>query len=386
MNYSEHNPIWWFTRDRFFQGIINRALQIHDFYILCIMNPYIKDLDNKLTELYRQQIPSTPNILRLYLSQTISMDDFEKLKLNIGGLMCINQFLFANTEQAIALLFIENQNSALVDKNNIHVLFEISISKTIQPNVSYANIGPISELVHEKEYLLSMSSIYRIDKIEELKEIPSIRSIRITLIDKNDSQLTNLTDIINTEYSCTPNNLPQLASNITNKLYQFKSTRKLFEQALNSRTKQIRPILLHYNMGIIYDCLNDYEKALEQYKFAINLTRSSLPNGLQKDSICLVPFYSNLGLIYQQINRHKQAFEHAFRTLDILSNDGTNSYFKKELYASSHSNLGLILGLQGKINEAKPHYIQALKYRQEYLPNNHPDITNLQDIIASLSS
>jgi tetratricopeptide (TPR) repeat protein len=386
INYLQHKPIWWFTRDRFFQGIINRALQIHDFYTLCTMNPYIKDLDKQLTDLYQQQITLAPKILYLYLSQSISINDFEKLKLNIGGLMCINQFLFANTEQAIALLFIENQNSISIDTNNINVLFEIAISKTIEPNASYANVGSISEFVHEKEYLLSMSSIFRVEKIGVLKEIPSIWCIYITLIDKNDPNLSNLTQIINTEYLYKNNDLSEFGSNITNKLYQFKSTRKLFEQTLNSRAKFIRPILLHYNMGIIYDCLNNYQKAIEQYTFAIKLTRSCVPNGQQKDILCLVPFYSNLGLSYQHDNRCKEAFEHSFRTLGILSQDGANSIFKKELSASSHFNLGLILDLQNKIDEAKPHYQRALKLRREYLPNNHPDIIILQDIIISLSS
>jgi tetratricopeptide (TPR) repeat protein len=350
------------------------------------MNPFIKDLDNKLTELYQQQIGSAPKILDLYFSQSISIHDFEKLKLNKGGLMCINHFLFANTEKTIALMFIEHQTSTSVNSNNIDVLFEISISKTIKPNVSYGNIGTISEFVHEKEYLLSMSSIFRIEKIEQLNEIPSIWSIHLTLIDKNDSQLINLTQIINTEYLYNGNDLSELGFDITNKLYQFKSTRKLFEQVLNCRSKQIRPILLHYNMGIICDCLNEYDKALDEYKEARNLTRASVPNGQQKDSICLVPLYSNTGLIYQQINRYNHAFDHAFRTLNILSNDGANSIFKKELSASSHFNLGLILDLQGKIHEAKIHYEQALKHRREYLPNNHPDITDLQETIASLSA
>jgi tetratricopeptide (TPR) repeat protein len=385
-NYNEHDAIWWFTRDSFFQGIINRALQIHDFYALCMMNPFIKDLDFKLSELYRRQFPTSPKAFQLYLSQTISRDDLEKFKINKGGLMCINQFLFANTEKAIALMFLGHENSTSIDTNNIHVLFEISVPSTNQSNISYANIGAVSEFVHEKEYLLSMSSIYRINKIEQLIELPSTWSIQVTLIDKNDSQLIKLTQFIQREYLTIDNDLSELGANITNKLSQFQSTRKLFEQTLNSKTKQIRPILLHYNMGVIYDCLNEYDQALDQYKYAIALTRNSVPNGHQKDSICLIPLYSNIGLTYQQINRHSHAFDHAFRTLDILSNDGAKSFFKKELAASSHFNLGLILDLEGKHHEAKIHYEQALKYRREYLSKDHPDIITLQDMIVSLSS
>jgi tetratricopeptide (TPR) repeat protein len=139
-------------------------------------------------------------------------------------------------------------------------------------------------------------------------------------------------------------------------------------------------------MGIIYDCLSKYDKALEEYKYAINLTRNIIPNGLQEDRVCLIPLYSNMGLTYQQLNQHKHAFDHAYRTLNILSKDGANTLFKKELSASSHFNLGLILDLQGKNQEAKTHYEQALKNRMEYLPNNHRDVIDLQKLIASLSS
>jgi len=385
-NYFQHNPIWWFTRDSFFQGIINRALQIHDLYTLSMMNPFLKDLDLKLSELNRQQLPISPKPLLLYLSQSISMDDLKKLKLNNGGFMCINQFIFANTEKSIALMFIELQNPTAMNTNNVNVLFEISISQTNPANVSYANIGAISEFVHEKEYLLSMSSIFRIDKIEECIDIPSIWSVHLTLIDKNDSQFIKFIDIINQEYFDQDNDLEELGMNIIERFYQFKSTRKLYEQQLSFKTKPIRSILLHYNMGIIYDCLNKYDKALEEYKYAINITRNFVPNGHQEDRICLIPLYSNIGLTYQQLNQHKHAFDHAYRTLNILSKDGVDTFFKKELSASSHFNLGLILDLQGKNHEAKTHYEQALKNRMEYLPNNHPDIIGLHEIIASLSS
>jgi tetratricopeptide (TPR) repeat protein len=385
-NYLQHNPIWWFTRDSFFQGIINRALQIHDLYTLSMMNPFIRNLDLKLSELRRQQLSTSPKQLLLYISQSISKNDLNKLKLNNGGFMSINQFIFANTDKAIALMFIQLQSSETIDTNHVNVIFEISISQTNSANVSYANIGAISEFVHEKEYLLSMSSIFRIDKIEEFIDIPSMWSVQLTLIDKNHPQLIKLNEIINREYFDQDDDLEELGINLIDRFYQFKSTRKLYEQQLNFKTEPIRSVLLHYNMGIIYDCLSKYDKALEEYKYAINLTRNIIPNGLQEDRVCLIPLYSNMGLTYQQLNQHKHAFDHAYRTLNILSKDGANTLFKKELSASSHFNLGLILDLQGKNQEAKTHYEQALKNRMEYLPNNHRDVIDLQKLIASLSS
>jgi tetratricopeptide (TPR) repeat protein len=385
-NYSQHDPVWWFTRDNFFQGIINRALQIHDFYILCTMTPFLKDLDMKLVQLHRKEKIPISTTLHLYSTQPISIDDFNKLKTNQGGLLCINQYIFANTEQDIALLFIDQQNSASTHTNNMNILLEISIPQSIDANVSYANIGVVSQFVHQKEYLISMSSIYRIGKIEPLMEIPTGWVVHLTLIDKNDAQLDPIIQLIDRDQLYRDNNLPKLGSTIINKLYHFKSTPKLFEQALSFRTKQIRPILLHYNMGIIYDCLHEYNQALEEYNYAKALTRNAIPNGHQKDSLCLIPLFSSIGLTYQRLNLSSHAFDHGFRALAILSNNQENSVFRNEISASSHFILGLILDLQKKYSEAIIYYQQALRDRQEYLPDGHPDVLSLQNTITSLNS
>lgn len=384
-NYSQHNPIWWFTRDRFLQEMINRALQVHDLYTLCMVNPFLKALEGKLMELHRRQLPTSPKSLRLYLSQTIPIDLLRKLRLNIGGLMCINQYLFANTEKVIALMFLDYQTHLPSDIHQVNILFEITIPQIEQSNVCYANIGSISEFVHEKEYLLSMCSLYRIEQINEYPAIPSTWSVQMTLVDRNHTQISQLRQTIQDQYiDRYTDDLSELGAQIVDKFYQFKCTRKLFEQQFNFKSRLIRPILLHYNMGIINDCLSRYEEALEEYKHAINLTRSLIPDGLQDDRICLVPLYSNIAVTYEQLHQHKHAFDHAYRTLNILCKDGANSIYRKELSASSHFHLGLILDLQSKNGEAKTHYEQALKKRTEYLPNNHPDIAALQDIIDSI--
>ena len=380
-NYTQHDPIWWFIRDDFFQGIVNRALQIHDLYTLCCMAPFLKDLETKLTQLQKKQKTTASNTLHLYSTQPIAIEDFNKLKLNLGGLLCINQYIFANTDQNIALLFIDHKNSLPINTSNTNILFQISIPATIDSHVSYANIGPVSQFVHQKEYLISMSSMYRIEKIEQLIEVPTGWVVHLTLIDKNDAQLEPIIQIINND-----NNLSRLGPTITDKLYQFKSTRKLFEQALNSKIKQIRPVLLHYDMAVIYDCLHEYDKALEEYNFAKSLTRNFIPDGHQKDHFCLVPLYSNIGLTYQQLNLSGHAFTHAFRAIGISPNRQDDPVLKNEILASSHFNLGLILDLQKKFSEALIHYEQALKYRQDYLPSNHPDVIALHNTITSLTS
>ncbi|CAF1605692.1 unnamed protein product [Rotaria magnacalcarata] len=300
--------------------------------------------------------------------------------------MCINEFLFANTDENIPLIFLEHENFKHSPTNNVNVLFKISISQTNVPNALYANIGTVSQFVHEKDYLISMSSIYRIGTVEALPEIPSVWLIHLTLLDQDDQELINSIQNIDTDEFYDDDYLALVGSNISDKLNQFKSTRKLCEQTLKPEAKHIRPVLLHYNMGIIYDALNDFNKALDQYKSAIKLIRDYEQHDAPKGNLLFAPIYSNMGLTYQKMNMSIHAFDHVFRALTIISNHPENSLFHSELSSGVYFNLGYTVHQQGQIREAKNYYEHALKSLQKYLPNDHPTVVKLHDILNSLKS
>lgn len=383
---QEHNAIWWFTRDSFFQRILHRALQIHDFYALSMMSSFINELDSKLFQLNCQQLANTPRDLTIYLSQLISKDDFERIRMNPNSFLCISQYLFGNTDKSVALMFVENQKATNTDPNTINVLLEISICQSDQSSVPYANIASESEFVHANEYLISMSSIYRIEEVSPCIELSSIWCIRLNLMKKYkyDPELTKINGMIPDRYLLHDINLSDLTSMITKQLSLFSSIPRLYEQQNRYRTKILRSILLHYNIGILFACLKEYNKAAEQYQLALDQTKKVDLTGTHKDSLCLIPLYSNIGLTYQYLHMNKHAFEHGYRAIQILAEDGTKSIYKKDLSSSSHFNLGVILELQGKYQEAKTFYEQALKDRLETLPNDHPDIIQLQETIQRL--
>ena len=384
-NYSRHNPIWWYTRNCFFQGIINRALRSHDLYALCSMHRFIKDMDSKLVQLHTKQ-KATNESLTLYFAQFLLKKDFQHIQDNHEGLMCINQFISVNSERSIAVMFLKQQNSSTINGNKIRVLFQIHINRTIQSNVSYANIASVSEFVHEKEYLISFSSIFRINKVEKLHEIPSAWLIQLTLIERNDLQYNNLTQYIQAEQLDEEINLPELGYKIKNILYPFKSANTLFKHALDHKKQEFRAIMLHYNMAVIYDALSEYEKSLDEYRCALNIARDSIPTCHQKDDLCLVPLYSNMALAYEKKEVFSCAYEHAFRALQIVLNSPNDSILLKELESSCYCNLGSIHDQHGKFISARNFYGHALKIRQEYLPLGHPDITVLQNLITLLSA
>ena len=282
-------------------------------------------------------------------------------------------------------MYIEHQCSHYDNRSYKNVIFRISISKHIQPNVLYANIYSVSPFVPENEYLLSMSSIFRIGRIMPFSAMPLVSIVDLELVDKNDPQITHFTQLLERDGSNENDDMSEIGYAIANKLYPFKYMRKLLKET-QLNIKCIQSILLHYHMGIIYGCLDQSQMALEEFKTSIELIRNVESNGHRQDDLCLVPLYANLGLTYQQKNSNGLAFNHAFRALGIVTNNSNNSIYKDEIFASVYCNLGSILRQQGQISEALNYYQQAFNHQCNYLINNHPDVENLQSIITSLTS
>ena len=383
-NYSQQDPIWWYTKNNLFQGIINRALAMHDLYTLCSMYRFLKDLDKKLEQLDKLQRTSNEP-LKLYFSQFLSKYDFDRIRENQGELMCINQFLSVNREQGIALMCLKQPSSSSTNRQRLSVLFQISIDQSVPSNVFYANIGSISQFVHEHECLISMCSIYRIERIDKLSDCPSINSVHLTLLPQNDMQYENLTHSIQKDQLNDDFDLTELGYKLKDRLNIFKSATKLFKRRFFQYPQDLRRITLHYNLGLMFDTIEEYDKSIEIYRSVIQLLRCSFSNNAEQDDICSVPFYGNMGLTYQQQDKFVNALTTGYKALGIVLNTNANYPERKELESACYYNLGLIHNHHQRLKEAKDFYELALNTRREYLPIGHPDVTSLQRLITLLS-
>ncbi|CAF3795947.1 unnamed protein product [Adineta steineri] len=123
-----------------------------------IFRPYIKDLCKQLEHLHKQNQSDIPlTIFRGHGNMT--MDQFEKLKENIGALISFNGFLSATMDYNVAVIFAGSQLTE--DKS---VIYEIRANYNLK-NVVFADITQLSAMEDEKEFLFSLCSIFRIDGI-----------------------------------------------------------------------------------------------------------------------------------------------------------------------------------------------------------------------------
>ena len=116
----------------------------------------------------------------------------------------------------------------------------------------------------------------------------------------------------------------------------FDVAKKLYEKVI-----EINPNILNaqFNLGIIYEELNENEKAINCYEKVINLD----PLFIQS--------YNNLGLIFRNLGEINKAKKYFLKIIDI-----------NPKYPNAYNNLGHIYADAGNYKKAIDNYITALKY------------------------
>ncbi|CAF0986725.1 unnamed protein product [Adineta steineri] len=184
----QYKSIWWYTRCSFIFENLNKALRIQDIDMLFKMRFFIVDLHKQLQDLHSSAPPlSAP--LTVYRGQSMSSEEFEKHKSNIGGLMSMNNFLSTSTDKTVAEMFV---NASTNEPGMKHILFEIEIDSKIKKQCPFANIEHVSYFENECEVLISIGSVFRIRSME--KDNNSIWNVRLTLTDEEDKQVKALAD------------------------------------------------------------------------------------------------------------------------------------------------------------------------------------------------
>ncbi|CAF4078638.1 unnamed protein product, partial [Adineta steineri] len=117
-----------------------------------------RNLQPIFKHIHKQNQSDTPlTVFRGHGNMT--MDQFEKLKENIGALISFNGFLSTTSDYNVALMFAGPPSTE--EKS---VIYEIRTNYSSN-NVVFADITQLSDMEDEKEFLFSLCSIFRIDDI-----------------------------------------------------------------------------------------------------------------------------------------------------------------------------------------------------------------------------
>jgi len=107
------------------------------------------------------------------------------------------------------------------------------------------------------------------------------------------------------------------------------------------------------NTGVVFLALADYPKAMEYFLKALGQTEEA--DIWERGNL-----YTNLGLVYKNLNQLSEAESYHRQATELYRREGY-----KQMEASSLGNLGAVLQLQGKIEEAEKLVSQALVLNKE---------------------
>ena len=305
--YKSHKPIWWYTYLPFLYELTNRALRTMEVDLTIKLGFFIRDLHNDITALHSKQINEHGHLpsCTVYRGQGLSQTDFDQLVNTTGGLMAFNNFLSTSSERDVALQFAE---SSQANPDHIGVLFEITIDTSIN-SYPFANIKNVSYFEQEEEFLFAMHSVFRIGQVQSIDESHGIWRVELTLTSDNDPQLNALTEHMQeaTRGSTGWSRLGKLMV----KMGHFNKAKELYETLLKETTNESGKIAMLTCLLQIAELQGNYREAITTYEIIDGYTK----NFPSHDSDLAI-LYTNIGLVYENMGDYTKAlsyYEEAFK-------------------------------------------------------------------------
>ena len=125
------------------------------------------------------------------------------------------------------------------------------------------------------------------------------------------------------------------------------------------------------NLGVLHDDLNRHKEAEEEYKEALEIFRELAKDNPNAYMGKVADTVENLGILHNNLNCHKEAEEEYKEALKIrreLAKDNPNAYMGK--VADTVENLGVLHDDLNRHKEAEEEYKEALKIRRELAKDN----------------
>ena len=222
-DYSPDQILWWYTRQSFFDQLLNRALNDERIHMMFLFRSFLADMHHLL-----QQHQSVANRY-VYRGQWMIHDEIESLKQAIGQSICIKSFVLASADRSKALA---NCNRYDAPNNMQQVLFEIDADPK-----EAGTMNPFADLIIQNdtstscEVLFMSGSTFRLLGVDHAENKMWI--IRISLCGDNDHDVsTSNRESIEEPTDDVPGSLRRLAQ-IVWRMGHFDLAEKYYLYCLN---------------------------------------------------------------------------------------------------------------------------------------------------------
>ncbi|UJR19646.1 hypothetical protein I4U23_022780 [Adineta vaga] len=380
MNYpkSKLTALQWYTCDSFLYRLFNKAFRTENIDILFKFRFFIHELYQELMiehEKYLRVLINNPNesILTVFRGQTMSKQDFDKIKRNEnGGLIAFNGFLSTSKNCAVAAEF--GGVHDLPNPDEVHVLFEIDIDIQQNATADQTIQRPFTEIVDstkegENEVLLSIGTIFQIGSIEEYD---TMYYVRLKMQQEENKEIIELISYLKRDIS--EDSLLLTFGDFLYDMGEFNKAEYYYNMLLNELPDDHIDIgKIYNNLGLIYYERDKYIEAALAYGKAFDTF-------VEKDiEQYFLIVWSNFVDLLCSMNMESDILEQ--RVMGLVASESIIPCDKARL-ASCYDKIGLALDSAGRYDDALLYFKRALSIKEQYLPHLHSYIPCTHQYIA----
>jgi tetratricopeptide (TPR) repeat protein len=310
--YDDQTPIWWYTYEFFLYPMLNRTLRLMDVDLIIKMGFFIGDLHRYIEQLHKQPFKGhhSDESFTVYRGQGMAKKDFEKMTDTKGGLIPFNCFLSTSKDQAVSSFFAES-NEDNPDLVGILFVMTIDLSQSTTPFASITNVSYFKE--KEDEVLFAMNTIFRIHDIKAMGENHRLFQVELTLTSDNDKDLRVLTDCTQEETFPNEEGRYRLGKLLLT-LDQPQKAQQVYEILLKQTTDESKTGSIYRHIGSAKYHQAEYTEAITFYEKSIAIYKKTLsPNhpGFAKS-------YGTIGLVYDSMGDYSKALSYYEKAREIF--------------------------------------------------------------------
>ncbi|CAF4545236.1 unnamed protein product, partial [Rotaria socialis] len=361
--YRQKSPVWWYTKEIFLYGMLNRGLRSLDMEAMTKLGFFIRHLHIQLEALYQEQSANFQKAFIVYRGQGLSQQDFQNLSNSKGGLLSFNNFLSTSKKPKVATLFVQQALQRNPDIVGVMFIMAIDPSKISTSITPFAMIDEHSALPQEQEILFTMHTVFRVGEIKRTAENSRLWEVQLTITDESDPQLAGLTDRIKEEVRG-PTGWHRMGK-LMLKVGHFEQAEELYNELLENASHDSDRAFIYQQLGQLKYHQGKYPEAAKFFEKDLEISQKTL----SADDPELATRYNNIGLVYNNMGKYSKALEYYEKSIKIkeISLPPTHPSL-----AQSYNNIGAVYYNMGEYSKSLEYYEKSLKIREISLPPTHP--------------
>ena len=369
VNYSSDDVIWWYTRETFLCGLLNKAFRDEDLDSLLIFRFFIRDIQQAIEK------NRCTNPLHTYHSCLMADEKIQLFKNSVGEFLSINGFFLTNRHRHQMIAYLNHSD---IGNGNEKVLFEIAADPPTDATKSFCDITTLSYYSNEEQILFSLGSIFRLDSIHQQDDGQDrIWIIRMRLSTDQHKRLRNVSEHIRNQYNVEKSNLLSFGQALR-KLARYDEAEKFYRRLLKELPANHPNIVdCYYHLGVLLDEKGDYELSLEWHQKSMEMKKQTM----KANDPSIGYSYNSIGNVYQKKGDYKRALNYYNQALTIW----------KKVLGEKHpdvamclNNLGCLYASQKDYSQALDCHKEAMEIKQWYLPDDHFNFSSTHNNLASV--